>query len=1309
MIYDNSLHIHTEYSNERMLDCINKIPDIINRALELNMKTIAITDHSSISGHIQAIKLQKQLTKDGKDLRILLGDEIYLVNSVEDTKNNYQGKITKFPHFILIAKDEIGYRQLREIDSTMWENSWLTGKLRRTLIDKSQLENIIGDNKGHLIAQTACLGGELALLVKDYLNNPSSNNKLLIHQFITWCIDIFGKDNFAIEIQPSKKEIQGNSQIEFNKFAIQLAKAYDIRCVLTNDIHYLKQEDSFVHKSFLHARDTDRGETDEFYASCYFMTIEERYKCVKEYINREQFEQIINNGYELTKDCQFFDMEHTTIIPERDVDKLDFHIQHLFKDWYDKCDNIKLFAYSQYSQDQYLLYMIEQGFIERQQEFNEENIKRIDWELGELWKVSEILNDRMSAYYNLVDYIVDLCWEIGFVGVSRGSVTGFYTCYLIGIHQLNPIKWNLPAYRHLNSQRVSFPDVDLDTSARNRSRIVERLKEVFGYDNILNICTFRTETGKSAIKTLCRGLDISNEDAGYLASLVPMERGKQWNLHECFYGNPDKNRKPIQELLTEISKIDNEFHIDLKKMLLTIENLVSGLSTHASGIYIFKHGYLAQNGLKLTPRGDRITTWNMDDSDYCGGLKYDSLTTECQDKLEVCTELLLKYHKIENQHSIRATYNKYLHPDVLDYTNQKMWDCCSNGEIIDLFQFITPVGGACIKKIQPHSLEELSNANSLMRIVADEGEQPIDKFIRYKHNIQLWYDELERYGITDSKTIKALESVMLSCYGVSNTQEDIMELSMLPEVSGFTLKQSDVMRKIVAKKKTQDIAKLHKEFYDCVKNLGNSQNVADYVWHECIQPQLSYSFSRNHVTPYSVEALQEMNLYYFYPHCYWNCATLTVNATSEDSNSISYGKIAKAIYRSRNFGVPVNPPSINTSDISFTPNESDNTILFGLGGISGINVDIAKEVIDKRPFTSFKNFYESVTKDENTLIKHSKIIKLIKAGCFDEFGDRVDIMNEYIKYKFIPKTTLTTSNLQQCINLGVDLPKDLVRVYNFKRYVLSKQFFYCKDPNFKSKKHYIVEEKFAKPYLTEHYLDDLKEGKDYYYENDQMVIIDKSLEKVLKPDLEKLKAALNDPKVIESYNHLAFEQLYKDSVKDDIRHPNVNAWSFDATSYYHYDAHELENIDYKEFNLSHFNELPEQPRFIERHYGKRSWRQYDISKICGTVVDRDDNKHIVYLLTPDNNVVSVKFNGGQYSWYKQTISEVNSDGTKTILDPSWFARGTLLMVVGYRNEDNFRAKRYKNTIFQHTVTKILNVNTYELQTERIGEDEEIYN
>ena len=148
-----------------------------------------------------------------------------------------------------------------------------------------------------------------------------------------------------------------------------------------------------------------------------------------------------------------------------------------------------------------------------------------------------MLNDRMSAYYNLVDYIVDICWEIGFIGVSRGSVTGFYTCYLIDIHQLNPIKWNLPAYRHLNAERCSFPDADLDSSARNRPKIIQRLKEVFGEENILNICTFKTETSKSAIKTVCRGLGMIEEDGAYLASLVPAERGKIWSISDCLYGN----------------------------------------------------------------------------------------------------------------------------------------------------------------------------------------------------------------------------------------------------------------------------------------------------------------------------------------------------------------------------------------------------------------------------------------------------------------------------------------------------------------------------------------------------------------------------------------------------------------------------------------------------------------------------------------------------------------------------------------------------------------------------------------------------
>ena len=351
-----------------------------------------------------------------------------------------------------------------------------------------------------------------------------------------------------------------------------------------------------------------------------------------------------------------------------------------------------------------------------------------------------------------------------------------------------------------------------------------------------------------------------------------------------------------------------------------------------------------------TPRGDDVTCWDMPCSDYAGGLKYDSLTTECQDKLEVCIELLLKYGKIKWQGSIRATYNQYLHPDKLDYTTKEMWDDCSDGKITDLFQFITPVGGKCIRKIQPHSLEEMANANSLMRITVEDGIQPVDKFLAYKQDRSLWYKELDQYGVTNPDEIKALEKVLNYCYGCPSMQEDVMELCMEPKIAGFSLADADKARKIIAKKKSEDVAGLKEKFYSSVESHGNSINVANYVWEQCIKPQLAYSFSRNHVMPYSAEALQEMNLFYHYPPVYWNCATMIVNAglangTSDNEEDISskttdYGKIAKSIYRAKESGVIVKAPSINDSELIFSPHEQDNSILFGLGAISGINNDV---------------------------------------------------------------------------------------------------------------------------------------------------------------------------------------------------------------------------------------------------------------------------------------------------------------------------------------------------------------------------------
>lgn len=442
---DTQLHCHTHGSNLRMLDCIVKTKDLIDYAVELGMKAVAVTDHASISEHINAIQYSKELKRKGVDIKVLLGDEIYLVDDVIDVKENYVPKQTQFYHFILIAKDRIGYDQLREINAVGWQSSFFTGKMRRVPNDKHQIEKIIGNNKGHLLASTSCIGGELA---KSFFNK----NKQQLASFVNWCASIFGEENFAVEIQPSDNP----EQISFNKWAKDYAWKHGLKCISTCDVHYLKKEHHDIHKAFLTSREADRGESEDFYAITYMMSTEEK-RGYMPYFSDEDYEQIVNDGWEFVKDVEFIDMEHITIIPERSLKGLDCQVRHIFKDWYDKYPYIKNFAYSKYDQDTYFLRMVEDGFISKRQEFNDTNIGRIAWELEQLWLISDKLGARMSAYYNLVDYIVDICWEIGFIGVSRGSVTGYYTAYLIDMQQMNPLQWNLPAYRHLNAERVSWP------------------------------------------------------------------------------------------------------------------------------------------------------------------------------------------------------------------------------------------------------------------------------------------------------------------------------------------------------------------------------------------------------------------------------------------------------------------------------------------------------------------------------------------------------------------------------------------------------------------------------------------------------------------------------------------------------------------------------------------------------------------------------------------------------------------------------------------------------------------------------------
>lgn len=823
-------HAHTEFSQLRMLDCIVKVDDLIKHAFSLGLKGVAITDHESVSGHvkfIQTIKKLKETNKISKDFKGILGNEIYLVDKLDISEDGKKFCPTPYYHFILLAKDSIGHKQLRELSSLAWDNSLYTGKMERVPTLKKDFEKVISSNPGHLIGTTACLGGELGSAVvagSDY------------DEFIIWCKKILQND-FYLEMQPGLTE----EQVLLNQTIIDISKKYNIKTTIACDVHYLKKEDREIHAAYLNSREDEERELGEFYESTWMMDDEQIHARMDEQIGHSAVEEALKNSCEIGNKIEEYDLYHPTIVPGADIPE--FELKHVFRKYYDRCEYISKFAESENIYDRYLLKLIEDGYKEKipfstlaKDDFLE-TIDRIDVELKEMWLVTEKLGTSISSYYISTRELIEIMWNEGdsLVGVARGSVTGMFTMYLIGITQMNPIQWGLPHWRHISHEKAELSDVDIDTEKSKRMKIIEAVKARKGERKVLNCCTFKTEGSKSAIITAGRGLGLDSDITQYLSNMIPVTRGNTWSIKDCLYGNEEEDRKPQTEFAKECKKYPN-----LLETAQAIEGLICGRSIHASAVYLFNDDFLEHNARMKAPNGVYITQFNMKGSDYCSGLKMDFLTIEALDKIRICMDLLIESGHMKWQGTLRDTYNKYLHPDVLDYDTKKMWDMVSNNDVTDLFQFDTAVGLQAAKRIKPHSLVELATANSIMRLmVSEEGaEQPIDTYIRYKNDITQWYDCMRsQYHLTEEE-IKILEKYLLPVYGVGETQEIVMEISMDEHISGFNVAQSNKLRKGIAKKDQELQKAMKKMFFEHGKEIGTSKNLLNYIWKEVIGKQL---------------------------------------------------------------------------------------------------------------------------------------------------------------------------------------------------------------------------------------------------------------------------------------------------------------------------------------------------------------------------------------------------------------------------------------------------------------------------------------
>ena len=709
------VHSHSEFSNIRLLDCINKIPKLIDRAIEIGLSGIAITDHECLSGAPQANFYAQDILQKYPDFKVALGNEIYL------TPNREMGQ--KYYHFILIAKNKIGFRALRELSSRAWMSSYWDRGLERVPTTYDELEEIIHKYPNTLIATTACLGGEVSSQLLNLIKAEKHNHTEGITEahndivkFILWCKKLFG-DDFYIECAPG----QSNEQIIVNKRLKSVAAAFDCKMVLGTDAHYLTKEDRFVHKAYLNSKGGER-EVDAFYEYAYLQDENE----IKENIAPSElnYNELVNNSYEIYNKIENYNITHKQTIPKvkvKDYPKEEvgeYFQKHLpvLTSMY-KSDNI----YERYWVNQCVNRLGKLG------KADEKYLSRLEEEADIKKTISEKLETNMFRYPITLQHYVDFFWECGStVGAGRGSSCSGLNHYLLGVTQLDPIKWDLPFWRYLNKERYELGDIDLDLCPSKRPLILQRIKEERGanfsseIDELSRknlgctlIATFGTEGTKSAILTACRGYrseeytdGIDVDTAQYLSSLIPSERGFLWPLKDVVYGNKNKDRKPITAFINEINKYPG-----LLDIAMAIEGIINKRSSHASGVILYDEDPYEFGCFMKTPKGEIITQWDLHNCEACGMTKYDFLVTEVQDKIAETIRLLQKYNKIDNSLSLREVYNKYLHPETIPLDNEKIWKALQNNSVLNIFQFDSAVGSQAAKKIKPTNILEMADAN----------------------------------------------------------------------------------------------------------------------------------------------------------------------------------------------------------------------------------------------------------------------------------------------------------------------------------------------------------------------------------------------------------------------------------------------------------------------------------------------------------------------------------------------------------------------------------------------------------------------
>ena len=1302
-----SLHNHTCASNQRLVDSINVVEDLIQYAFDLGLYGVALTEHETVNSHIKAIKyVEKKRKEENHDPRwdtfkLILGNEIYLCRNGLNSEN-YDSKKDSFYHFILLAKDDEGHKQIRKLSTRAYGQSFMKNRMRRVPTYYSDLEEIIGANPGHVIASTACIGGYLGktlLKASKFENSSPMHFQEEIHKLKSWCKmlqDIFGKENFFLELQPSHNQ----EQIYVNEWLLKFSDNLNIPAIITTDSHYLTKEDRKFHKAYLNSKDGDR-EVDEFYATTYMMSAEEIHQYMDKYNGTEIVSQLLDNTKLIGERIEQYDLRKPFKLPylpsKEDIKKADviYESDDIPEIW------SKFLLSSEPADRVFIKRIIDKCETNPNYYWSSDRIERMNIELETVWNASEKQNIKWSKYFLQVADYIKIAWEEGdtLVGCGRGSGVGFYLNYLLDIIQIDPIVEKVPLYywRFINPERASILDIDSDCQSNRRNKVIEALQKHYGELNVVRVGTERTEAAKAAILTAARGLDIDVDIAQSIAALIESDRGLQRSLHTTYYGDIENDIPPNRTFQEQMAKYPELWEVAQK-----IEGLQCGCGCHAGGVVIVDEDITETNSLIKLNSGEWVTAWDLHESEEVSNVKIDLLATLNLTRMRTCLDLLVQYGYIEKKSTLRETYEAAIGVYRLDRTSSKMWEMLANNEILSVFQFDTPQGIQGISLAKPTSVEEMAALNSIMRLMASEkgAEQPLEKYARFKNNPNLWDREMTRYNLNQEQK-ELLHSYLDYEYGICASQEDIMSMIQNPQLGGWSLKDSDMLRKSIAKKDPKLYEELSKKYYDTVKEKNLDFNLCNYFWQVRVNTQRGYSFNLSHTLAYSLIGLQNMNLAYNYPIIFWNTANLIVDSAGVDEEedeidedeievedeeneeeeededeipatkeavkrvkkTVDYGKAARAIGKFKSYGINILPPDINSSSYTFTPDVEQNSITYGLRGITRISTELIKQIIRNRPYTSFEDFM--VKNKTNKL----QTINLIKSGAFDTIEGiaREDIMHKYLLSIADQKQRLTLQNMQMLINQKL-IPEEMnfyARLFLFNKYLKT-----CKSGIYYN--------------LTNPAINFISEHFDTDFIEDGTAILQKTWDNIYKKAMEPMRQYLKDNKE-EMLNKLN-TALFKE-VADKYSKGSISKWEMDSISFY-YHEHELAAA---ENDFDDFFTLSEEPDIEYSFVGAdgRDVNIYRIHRIIGTVIDKNKLKNSISLLTP-TGVVQVKIYKNQYALYDKQISKKDEDGKKHVIEKSWFQRGSMLMIQGIRRGDTFIPRKKKSSVYP-VIAKIIDI------------------